>query len=134
MNQHVKDVAEECTKASDESRLTFPEVLAKLSEVGIEQYHADLLRSEKTYYLGSGGSVVVAAAPVERVPAAGFVASDVAAAVRASQAGAIDYHTFCERVAAAGCTGYFVSLVGRRVVYFGRTAESYVEPFPGSGT
>ncbi len=30
----------------------------------------------------------------------------------------------------AGCAGYFVSLIGRRAVYFGRTAETHVEPFP----
>jgi hypothetical protein len=31
---------------------------------------------------------------------------------------------------AAGCAGYIVSFLGRRVVYFGRTAETHVEHFP----
>ncbi|MFT3776138.1 MAG: DUF1398 family protein [Minicystis sp.] len=129
----MKSVVEECTRASDEGRLPFPEVVMRLMEAGVEQYHADLLRSEKTYYLSDGESVVVATAPVRGQPARDFSAAGVEAAVRASQAGKIKYEEFCERAVAAGCTGYIVSMVGRRVAYFGRTAESYVEPFPGQG-
>jgi uncharacterized protein YbcV (DUF1398 family) len=40
------------------------------------------------------------------------------------------YGGFCKKVAAAGCAGYIVSFSGRRVVYFGRTAETHVELFP----
>jgi hypothetical protein len=32
----------------------------------------------------------------------------------------------------AGCTDYVVSLVGKRVIYNGRTGESLVEMFPGA--
>ena len=31
---------------------------------------------------------------------------------------------------AAGCAGYIVSFLGRRVLYIGRTAETHVELFP----
>jgi hypothetical protein len=40
------------------------------------------------------------------------------------------YVAFCEKAKAAGCAGYLVSFLGRRVVYFGRTAETHVEHFP----
>jgi uncharacterized protein YbcV (DUF1398 family) len=52
--------------------------------------------------------------------------------VRSIQAGKIDYKTFCERVMAAGCVGYFVSIAGARAVYYGRSGDSYVERFPGA--
>jgi hypothetical protein len=42
------------------------------------------------------------------------------------------YKGFCEKVLAAGCAGYIVSLAGRRAVYFGRTAETHVELFPST--
>ena len=45
MNAHVKDVVREMSEASDEERITFPEVVKALMEVGIERYHADLLGS-----------------------------------------------------------------------------------------
>lgn len=130
MDASVKDIVEECTRGSDEERLTFPAVVMKLMSAGVERYHADLRRAEKTYYLPDGGSHVIASAPIDAQTARGFSASAVEAAVRAIQAGRISYKTFCERIAAAGCVGYLVSLTGRRAVYYGRTGECYVEPFP----
>jgi uncharacterized protein YbcV (DUF1398 family) len=65
-------------------------------------------------------------------PAAAFSAGGVDAAVRAIQAGKIQYKTFCKRIAEAGCVGYHVSLVGRRAVYYGRTGDSHIEWFPGT--
>jgi uncharacterized protein YbcV (DUF1398 family) len=125
-------VAQECTKASDEARITFPEVVGKLMEAGIERYHADLLREEKTYYMRDGASHAVPTAPFALSPARAFSAEAVNAAVRASQAGQITYKQFCERIAAAGCVDYIVSFPGRRAIYFGRTGENHVEHFPGA--
>ena len=65
-------------------------------------------------------------------PAAAFAANGVAAAVRAIQQKKIGYREFCERIAQAGCVGCMVSLAGRRAVYYGRTGDSYVEPFPAA--
>lgn len=132
MQADVIKVVQECTDASDQERVTFPEVVAKLAGAGIERYHADLLRAEKIYYLPSGESQRVQAAPIAAVPPAAFTADGVAAAVRAIQRQQIKYREFCERIAEAGCVGYFVSLAGRRAVYYGRTGDSYVEPFPST--
>jgi uncharacterized protein YbcV (DUF1398 family) len=61
-----------------------------------------------------------------------FDGREVAALVRWAQANGAEYSfpAFCERVKAAGCAGYLVSFPGRRVVYYGRTAETHVEMFP----
>jgi uncharacterized protein YbcV (DUF1398 family) len=130
MNACAMDVMRECTKGSDEERLTFPQVVTKLMEAGVERYHADLRRAEKTYYMPDGDSHVIASAPVGAAFAPAFSPDGVAAAIEAIQTGQIGYRAFCERIAAAGCVGYLVSLAGRRAVYFGRTGESHVEPFP----
>ena len=132
MAVHVKEVVRECTVGSDEERVTFPEVVGKLMEAGVERYHADLIRAEKTYYMPDGDSETVAAAAVATRPASAFSAAGVDAAVRAIQAEAITYKEFCEQIATAGCVGYFVSLPGRRAVYYGRTGENHVEHFPGA--
>lgn len=120
----------ECTTASDEDRMAFPEVVARLLSVGIERYHADLVRGEKTYYLPDGRSRVLPTRQLAAPPAPAFSPTGIEAAVRAIQAGRIGYGSFCAAIAAAGCVGYTVSLAGRRAVYSGRTAESFVEPFP----
>jgi len=122
----------ECTEASDQERITFPEVVMKLMQAGVERYHADLLRAEKVYYLPSGESHREPAADVNTVPPTAFAPEGVAAAVRAIQQQKIKYREFCERIAQAGCVGYMVSLAGKRAVYYGRTGDSYVEPFPSA--
>ncbi len=132
MQENVTGIMRECTEASDQERITFPEVVMKLMQTGVERYHADLLRAEKIYYLPSGESHRVPAAAVDAIPATAFAADGVAAAVRAIQQQKIQYREFCERIAQAGCVGYMVSLAGRRAVYYGRTGDSYVEPFPSA--
>lgn len=132
MDARVMDVVRECTESSDQERVTFPQVVTKLMAAGIERYHADLVRAEKTYYLPDGDSLVVAARAVGGQPASAFSAAGVEAAVRAVQSGEIKYIEFCEQVMAAGCVGYFVSLAGRRAVYYGRSGDNHVELFPAS--
>ena len=132
MDSTVSDILKECTAGSDDGRLTFPEVVMKLIGAGVEQYHADLYRAEKTYYMPNGKSAVVPCAAIKRNAAENFSAAGVEAAVRAIQGRKIDYKEFCELIAAAGCVGYFVSIAGRRAVYYGRTCDSYVEPFPSA--
>lgn len=132
MDPHVKEAMEAATRDSDAERVTFGEVVGHLMEAGIERYHADLQRHEKTYYLPSGASHVVAAHKVEVTPAEGFSAEGVERAVRAIQAGQIKYREFCARIAEAGCVAYLVSLAGRRAIYYGRTGDIHVEWFPGA--
>ena len=132
MQAKLIEMIRECTEASDQERITFPEVVMRLMQAGVERYHADLLRAEKIYYLPSGESHREPAADVSAVPPAAFAPEGVAAAVRAIQLQKIKYREFCERIAQAGCVGYMVSLTGKRAVYYGRTGDSYVEPFPSA--
>lgn len=132
MHAELTAIMQECTDASDQERISFPDVVMQLMQAGVERYHADLLRAEKIYYLPSGESHRVAAAPVEAVAPQAFMPEGIAAAVRAIQQQKIKYREFCERIALAGCVGYIVSLAGRRAVYYGRSGDSYVEPFPSA--
>lgn len=94
----VEEVVIECTKGSDEERLTFPQVVMKLMAAGVERYHTDLQRAEKTYYLPDGRSLVVPAAPLRRAPARAFSAAGVATAVRTIQAQKLTYEAFCQEI------------------------------------
>jgi len=132
MDKQVKDIIVECTRASDEERITFPEVVGKLVGAGVERYHADLLRGERTYYLPNGESEVVKGHAVSVAPAQEFSGAAVDAALKSIQAGKIQYRAFCARIAEAGCVGYMVSLAGQRAVYYGRKGDTHVEWFPGA--
>ena len=130
MDTRTKDVIEECTRRSDESSIKFPDVVMKLMGAGVEGYHTDLVRSEKTYYLSNGESFVTPANPADGIAPQTFSAEGVADAVKASQQGKITYAEFCRRIVGAGCVSYVVSLVGKRAIYSGRTGDFHIEHFP----
>lgn len=126
-------VIEECKALSLVGKVSFPEVVRRLSEVGIERYHVDLTRDETTYYLSGGQSHIVPTGGPNGAIAEAFDAAIVEQAVRASQRGAIAFPEFLARIRAAGCVGYFAQLTGRTVQYVGRTGDMHVEPFPTAG-
>lgn len=120
----------ETVRGSHTGVMTFPEIVGKLSSIGVERYHADYTRQENTYYLTDGDSLVVSF-PHDATPIAdGFSASAVEAAVRQSQRNEHSYADFVRKTMAAGCVGYFVQIRGRRAMYFGRRGETHVELFP----
>jgi uncharacterized protein YbcV (DUF1398 family) len=132
MNPSVLRALRDASQDSETGSRNFPQIVASLMNAGVERYHHDLQRSERTYYLPDGSSEVVANPPVPVVPAQSFSAIGVEAAVRAVQAGEIKYVEFCRRAMEAGCVAYIVSLAGKRVVYYGRSGDTHVEYFPGS--
>ena len=122
----------ETVRGSFTGEMTFPQIVGRLSEIGVERYHADYSRQEKTFYLPDGQSLVVSV-PWESFPTAPeFSASAVEAAVRQSQRGEHSYLDFVRKTMAAGCVGYFVQINGHRAIYFGRNGESHVELFPSA--
>lgn len=132
MDAHHKHTAEACLAAAHDGSLSFPAIIGRLMEAGFEGYTVDYRRSASTYYLPSGDSVEVRHPEQEDPVAAAFDARTVQAAVHEAQAmvPGYTYRGFSRKVTAAGCAGYIVSFPGRRVVYFGRTAETHVEHFP----
>ena len=123
-------VMQRCSELSIRGGISFPEVVRALQEAGVERYHADFSRDEKTFYTAEGDShVTPLGVPAEPISAA-FDAAAVEAAIRHSQRGEISYPGFLRRIMAAGCVGYFVQIAGRRALYFGRNGETHLEPFP----
>ncbi|MFT4077095.1 MAG: DUF1398 family protein [Asticcacaulis sp.] len=132
MHASVTAIIHDCHEATEQDRMAFPQILAALNAAGIEGYSVDFRRSTKAYYQPDGDSLELSFQAVGVPVAAVFDAAAVQAAIREAQAGVAGYtyRGFCEKVMAAGCAGYIVSMLGRRVVYFGRTAETHVELFP----
>jgi uncharacterized protein YbcV (DUF1398 family) len=129
MDDDVKAVVREMTRASEEERIGFPDVVQALMEAGVERYHADLLAGTKTYYMPDGSFEITHSRALRA--ANDFRGDSVQQAVAAIQQGEIGYRAFCDRIAAAGCVGYFVSLAGLRAVYYGRTLAAHVVWFTG---
>lgn len=132
MNTHQQETAERCLRAAHEDTLTFPSIVKTLMDAGFEGYQIDFRRGTARYYLPSGGSTELTAHDLAGSVAEGFDATTVQRAIREAQVNApgYTYVGFCEKVRGAGCAGYIVSFLGKRVIYFGRTAETHVEHFP----
>lgn len=130
MNAEATLVIQQCARGALTGELTFPEILGKLSQIGIERYHADYSRQEITYYLPDGDSLAIATPHPSHPTASEFSASIVEAAVRQSQRNEHTYLDFIRKTMSAGCVGYFVQITGRHVIYFGRNGECHVEHFP----
>jgi uncharacterized protein YbcV (DUF1398 family) len=124
--------AKACLNAAHDGSLSFPEIIGKLTGAGFEGYAVDYRRNRQIYYLPDGDNVESAMPHAPGSVAAAFDRDGVEALVRWAQANGPDYSyaAFCEKVKVAGCAGYLVSFPGRRVVYYGRTAETHVELFP----
>ena len=134
MNEHQTQVIRHCAHGALAGKLTFPEIVGQLAQIGIERYHADYSRQEITYYSPEGDSIVIATTHPSHETATQFSASAVADAVRQSQRNEHTYLDFIQKTMSAGCVGYFVQITGRRVIYFGRSGESHVEYFPPGPT
>jgi uncharacterized protein YbcV (DUF1398 family) len=129
MDDHAKDVVREIAGASEQERVGFPEIVEALMAAGVERYHADLLAGTKTWYMPDGSFEITHGPAL--AAAMDFRGDIVQEAVHAIQQGEIGYRAFCDRIAAAGCVGYFVSLAGKRSVYYGRTLAAHVAWFTG---
>lgn len=125
-------VAKACLDAAHDGSLSFPEIIGKLLGAGFEGYSVDYRRNTQTYYLPDGDSIAFDMPQSAGSVVAMLDAAGVEALVRWAQRNPPEYNyaAFCERARAMGCAGYLVSFSGRRVVYYGRTAETHVELFP----
>jgi len=137
-SQETVAVLHECSERSVAGNITFPEVVGKLMAIGIESYHADLYRHEKTYYAANGDSHAEFDGELDpKVFGANAVAAEinpigVKEALRRIQHKEIDYQQFLRDIQAAGIANYWVYLAGKRAIYVARNGEEYVEWFPGA--
>lgn len=132
MDAERVSIAKTCLDSAHDGSLSFPEIVGRLIAAGFEGYMVDYRCHRQTYYLPDGDSVTMDMQPPAGNVAAAFDAAEIERLVRWAQANPADYSymAFSEKAKAAGCAGYLVSFLGRRVVYFGRNAQTHVEHFP----
>ncbi len=126
MNPNTKEAIEKCAHESHAGLLTFPEVLGRLIDVGVESYFADYRNQSTTYYLSTNDalSIPMAMPPIE-IPNS-FNEDGVVSAIRSAQSDTVRYPEFLKLTMAAGCVGYIVWITGKHVIYFGRQGEVHI--------
>jgi len=125
-----KQIIHELAIATQQGRMTFPQVVKGLLEAGVESYFVDFAAKQKTHYLADGTThpvpMILAPGPI----AAEFDNAGLVAAIRRAQADTVRYPEFVKRSTAAGVIGYWAFLTGNKVIYFGRKGEQHIEEFP----
>ena len=130
LDEKAVAVMTECSAGSIEGKLRFPQVLEKLAAIGVESYHADLYRKEKTYYLPDGESHAEELAFGSYEVASTFDVNGVRRALLRVQQQQSSYIEFIAEISAAGVAHYWVYLEGKRAIYTSRRGEEWVEWFP----
>lgn len=133
MNTHWHDIARTTLEGAESGAQTFPEAIRALMEAGFDAYAVDFRCATRTYYMPDGQTITLQTNKTGPV-AERFAADEIKAAIGEAQAmvPGYSYKGFCAKVARAGCAGYAVSLLGKRVLYYGRTGETHTEYFPGT--
>jgi uncharacterized protein YbcV (DUF1398 family) len=136
VNAHQHDVAHATLEGSESGAITFPQSVQMLIEAGFEGYTVDFRGATRTYYLPTGETLVLPTPPAMKAVAARFDVSAIKTAIHEAQSlqPGYTYQGFCAKVNEAGCAGYMVAFLGKRVVYYGRTGETHVEVFPGASS
>src|ERR1700742_840732 len=116
MSTNWKEVARHCLEGAESGAMTFPQIVGTLIEAGFDGYAIDLRRATATYYLPDGAAAELGAMRTEQV-ADRFDVAVVKEAIGEAQAlvPGYTYKGFCTKVAGAGCAGYLVSFMGKRV-------------------
>jgi uncharacterized protein YbcV (DUF1398 family) len=125
-----RQVIYELAIATQQGKMTFPQVVKGLLEVGVESYLVDFSAKQKTHYLADGTTHAVPMILDPGPIAAEFDSAGLVAAIRGAQADTVRYPEFVMRSTAAGVIGYWAFLTGQRVIYFGRKGEQHIEGFP----
>jgi uncharacterized protein YbcV (DUF1398 family) len=125
-----KQVFHEIAIATQQGKMTFPQVVKGLLEVGVESYSVDFATKEKTHYLSDGTTHTVTMIFDPGPISTEFSGVDLVAAIRGAQADTVRYPEFVTRSTAAGVIGYWAFLTGKKVIYFGRKGEQHIEEFP----
>jgi len=125
-----KEIIHQLAVATQQGKMTFPQVVQGLLEVGVESYLVDFAAKQKTHYLIDGTTHTVPMILDPGPIAAEFNGAGLVAAIRGAQADTVRYPEFVARSTAAGVIGYWAFLAGERVIYFGRKGEQHIEEFP----
>lgn len=126
-------IADECMAASLAGKITFPEVVMKLANAGVERYNVDLVGFKKSTYSNDGAAHYGSFSLDNAIGVANdFDADGVRSAIHDIQQQQINYVEFLHRIMASGCSHYEVYIHGKKVIYVGRDGSQHIEFFPAA--
>jgi uncharacterized protein YbcV (DUF1398 family) len=132
--EKLHEIAEAAFEGSEANTLTFPEGVKMIAAAGFKGYLVDYRTGIRTYHHSNGE--VFTFQGLVYPPVDAFDGVVVKTAIKEAQlmVPGYTYQGFCRKVTEnGGAAGYLVSIVGKRVLYFGADGETHTEYFPGTG-
>lgn len=109
----------------------FPVLAEVLRQAGVQMNRWSLPSCQSVYVMKEG-SVVQQGTPlvmgVHEIPK--FDRAALITALRTDQQGRSTFPEFLQAAWKAGVVGYDADFIGRKVIYYGSTGESYLEEYP----
>ena|ERR1700744_4023228 len=122
---------EEKIKQIYASSKSYPELVGKLIEIGVQSYTVDTATSIILYRFANGENLLQSHSEMNRTISRAFSQEETIQAIRSNQQGKTDYPTFMNDIAQAGVRFYEATLTGnkKRVTYIG-SGGFYEEQIP----
>jgi uncharacterized protein YbcV (DUF1398 family) len=111
---------------------SYPEVAQILIDAGVRLYHTDvrshtiIYNTDQDYFADQGEPAVPDTTP----PADVFDQAGIVAAFASIERREVDYQGFLRQLWRAGVVEYEVSLIARRITYYGAHGETHSETIP----
>lgn len=108
---------------------TFADVLKRLSEFGVQRFHIDLVKHERTLYSRKDEVYVekfVLDTPTQTRTE--FSQKGIDEAIALIRTNEIEFVELLARYITSGVAGYLVFIDGDRIVFYGRNGEEYARP------
>ncbi|MFM6927085.1 MAG: DUF1398 family protein [Bdellovibrio sp.] len=110
------------------SRMPFFSLIATLEKMAVESYRVDIAQQLTCYHM-LNGEVMSESFHFEGEIAQDFDDGEIRSAISDLKKTHLEYKEFLKRIMNAGITSYTIYMKGRKIIFYGRNGDSYLENF-----
>lgn len=111
------------------SKMPFSSLVTTLEKMGVESYRVDMAEKSTCYHM-LNGEVMSESFHFYGDIAQDFDDGEVRSAIFDIKNNHLEHQEFLKRIMNAGITSYTIFIKGRKIIFYGRNGDSYLENFP----
>lgn len=111
------------------SKMPFSSLVTTLEKMGVESYRVDMAQKSTCYHM-LNGEVMSESFYFDGDVAQGFDDGEIRSAIFDIKNNYLEYKEFLKRIMDAGTASYTIFMTGRKIIFYGRNGDSYIENFP----
>jgi len=110
-------------------RMPFSSLVTTLEKMGVESYRVDMAQQSTCYHM-LNGEVMSESFHFDGDMAQDFDDGEIRLAILDLKQNHLEHKEFLKRIMKAGITSYTIFMKGRKIIFYGRNGDSYLENFP----